>query len=76
MSIYVKLTFFLAILHTTDYIILLYLCVTLNKCIMYGNHFKFIELIHTDIPENNYPTTPEQLQNLSALWDELNRLRD
>ena len=43
---------------------------------MYGNHFKFTELIHTDLPESNYPSTPEQLQNLSALWDELNQLRD
>lgn len=43
---------------------------------MYGNHFSFQELIHTDTHLDNSPSCAAHLSNLSCLWDTLNYLRE
>lgn len=43
---------------------------------MYGNHFKFEELIKTETGLYNTPVTSAHLANLANLWDVLNYLRD
>lgn len=43
---------------------------------MYGNHFKFQELVTTDTGLPNHPDTDEHLSNLASLWNTLNFLRD
>lgn len=43
---------------------------------MYGNHFKFQELITTSTGLDNHPTCDEHLANLAVLWQILNHLRE
>ena len=43
---------------------------------MYGNHFKFAELIHTDTGLDNTPLTDSHLGNLATLWNTLNFFRE
>lgn len=43
---------------------------------MYGNHFKFSELIHTETGLDNTPTCDSHLGNLAALWNALNFIRE
>ena len=43
---------------------------------MYGNHFKFQELIHTDTGLDNTPLTDSHLGNLATLWNTLNFIRE
>lgn len=43
---------------------------------MYGNHFKFEELITTETGLDNYPVTDSHLSNLATLWNTLNLLRN
>lgn len=43
---------------------------------MYGNHFKFLELIHTDTGLDNTPSCDEHLANLACLWYALNYIRE
>lgn len=43
---------------------------------MYGNHFKFSELIKTDTNLDNDPSTDEHLGNLASLWNTLNFIRN
>lgn len=43
---------------------------------MYGNHFKFEELIHTETGLDNMPDTDSHLANLASLWNVLNFVRE
>lgn len=43
---------------------------------MYGNHFSFKELIHTDTGLDNTPSCDSHLGNLATLWLTLNYLRE
>ena len=43
---------------------------------MYGNHFKWSELITTSQNLDNSPTSDEHLANLANLWQALNFLRE
>lgn len=43
---------------------------------MYGNHFKFQELIHTDTGMDNTPSCDSHLGNLATLWNTLNFIRE
>lgn len=43
---------------------------------MYGNHFTFQELIHTDTGLDNTPSCDEHLGNLAGLWNTLNYVRE
>lgn len=42
---------------------------------MYGNHFKFEELVHTDTGLPNSVDTDSHLANLASLWNTLNFIR-
>lgn len=43
---------------------------------MYGNHFSFKELIHTDTCLDNTPSCDSHLGNLATLWNTLNFIRE
>lgn len=43
---------------------------------MYGNHFTFQELVHTDTNLDNAPSCDEHLGNLACLWNTLNFIRE
>lgn len=43
---------------------------------MYGNHFKFAELVKTDTGLDNSVDTDSHLANLASLWNTLNFIRD
>lgn len=43
---------------------------------MYGNHFKFQELVVTSTGLDNSVATDEHLANLASLWQTLNYLRE
>lgn len=43
---------------------------------MYGNHFQFKELIHTDTQLDNTPTCDAHISNLATLWNTLNFIRE
>ena len=43
---------------------------------MYGNHFKFQELVHTDTNLDNTPSCDSHLGNLASLWNTLNFIRE
>ena len=49
-----------------------------HKCnnVMYGNHFKFQELVHTDTNLDNTPSCDSHLGNLASLWNTLNFIRE
>lgn len=42
---------------------------------MYGNHFTFKELIHTDTGLDNSVSSDSHLANLATLWNTLNYIR-
>jgi uncharacterized protein YcbK (DUF882 family) len=42
---------------------------------MYGNHFSFKELIHTDTGLDNSVSCDNHLSNLATLWNTLNFIR-
>lgn len=42
---------------------------------MYGNYFKFQELVCTETGLDNTPSTDNHLSNLASLWNTLNYLR-
>ena len=43
---------------------------------MYGNHFKFQELVHTDTGMDNTVLNDCHLGNLATLWNTLNFIRE
>lgn len=43
---------------------------------MYGNHFVFKELIHTETGLDNTPVCDSHLANLASLWNTLNFIRE
>lgn len=43
---------------------------------MYGNHFKFKELIVTETGLDNTPSVDSHLYNLASLWNSLNYIRE
>lgn len=43
---------------------------------MYGNHFKFKELIVTQTGLDNTPSVDSHLANLASLWNTLNYVRE
>ena len=43
---------------------------------MYGNHFKFAELVHTNTGLDNSVSSDSHLGNLATLWNTLNFLRE
>lgn len=43
---------------------------------MYGNHFKFQELVITSTGLDNTVSTSSHLANIACLWDHLNYLRE
>ena len=43
---------------------------------MYGNHFKFAELVHTNTGLDNSVASDSHLGNLATLWNTLNFLRE
>lgn len=43
---------------------------------MYGNHFTFQELVHTDTELDNSVLTDSHLGNLASLWNTLNFIRE
>lgn len=43
---------------------------------MYGNHFNFQELIHTETGLDNSVLTDSHLGNLATLWNTLNFIRE
>lgn len=43
---------------------------------MYGNHFSFKELVHTDTGLDNTPYCDSHLANLATLWNTLNFIRE
>lgn len=43
---------------------------------MYGNHFKFHELVKTDTKLDNSVDTDSHLANLACLWNTLNLIRE
>ena len=50
-------------------------CTNLNLNVMYGNYFKFSELVKTDTNMDNSVDTDSHLANLASLWNVLNYLR-